>query len=202
MFHKGLLAIVCGPSGVGKGTILKLVEENNKNIRFSVSATTRKPREGEKEGLNYFYVSMDRFTEMIKNEELVEWAEYCGNYYGTPKKYIEESIQLGFDVILEIEVQGAANIKNKFPECLSVFILPPSFEDLKNRIEGRGTENRETIDKRLHKAIEEVSFIDKFDYVLINEKIECTAKNLNHILSSDRFKFERNRDILAEIGFL
>jgi guanylate kinase len=201
MFHEGLLAVVCGPSGVGKGTILNLVRERNERIRFSVSATTRKPREGEKEGCNYFFVSVDRFKEMIKNDELVEWVEYCGNFYGTPQKYIDESIKSGYDVILEIEVLGAANIKKKFPECVSVFILPPSYEDLKKRIEGRGTENLETIEKRLNKAKDEVLFINKFDYVIINNEINNTADNLNNILSSERFRFNRNKNILTQIGF-
>lgn len=201
MFHEGLLAIVCGPSGVGKGTVLKLVKERTENIRFSVSATTRKPREGEIEGQNYFFVSLDRFHEMIKNDELVEWVEYCGNYYGTPKIYIEQSIKSGYDVILEIEVQGAANIKNMFPDCVSVFILPPSYEVLKKRIEGRGTESVETIEKRLNKAKDEVAFVNKFDYVIINDEIENTANDLNNILSSERLRFSRNKDILAETGF-
>ena len=201
MFHEGLVAVVCGPSGVGKGTILKRVRERNENIRFSVSATTRKPRVGEQEGKNYFFITVDQFKEMIKNDELVEWVEYCGNYYGTPKKYIEESIKSGYDVILEIEVLGAANIKNKFPESVSIFLLPPSYSDLKKRIEGRGTENIETIEKRLNKAKEEVAFINKFDYVIINNEIENTAIYLNNILLSERFKSSRNLDILNQIGF-
>jgi guanylate kinase len=202
MFHRGLLAVVCGPSGVGKGTILKLVKERDEKLRFSVSATTRKPRDGEIEGQNYFYISVDEFKEMIKNDELIEWVEYCGNYYGTPKKYIEDSIKDGYNIILELEVEGAANIKNKYPDSLSVFIVPPSYNDLKRRIEGRGTENIEVIKKRLDRAKEEVKFINKFDYVIVNDNIENTANNLNNILSVEKFKFKRNNNILSEIGFL
>lgn len=202
MFHKGLLAVVCGPSGVGKGTILKLVKERDEKLRFSVSATTRKPREGEIEGLNYFYISVEEFKEMIKNDELIEWVEYCGNYYGTPQKYIEDSIKDGYNIILELEVEGAANIKNKYPDSISVFIVPPSYNDLKKRIEGRGTENIEAIEKRLDRAKEEVKFINKFDYVIINDSIENTANNLNNILSAEKFKFKRNKNILSQIGFL
>jgi guanylate kinase len=202
MFHRGLLAVVCGPSGVGKGTILKLVKERDEKLRFSVSVTTRKPRDGEIEGQNYFYISVDEFKEMIKNDELIEWVEYCGNYYGTPKKYIEDSIKDGYNIILELEVEGAANIKNKYPDSLSVFIVPPSYIDLKRRIEGRGTENIEVIKKRLDRAKEEVKFINKFDYVIVNDNIENTANNLNNILSVEKFKFKRNNNILSEIGFL
>jgi guanylate kinase len=202
MSHRGLLAVVCGPSGVGKGTILKLVKERDEKLRFSVSVTTRKPRDGEIEGQNYFYISVDEFKEMIKNDELIEWVEYCGNYYGTPKKYIEDSIKDGYNIILELEVEGAANIKNKYPDSLSVFIVPPSYTDLKRRIEGRGTENIEVIEKRLDRAKEEVKFINNFDYVIVNDNIENTANNLNNILSVEKFKFKRNNNILSEIGFL
>jgi guanylate kinase len=202
MSHRGLLAVVCGPSGVGKGTILKLVKERDEKLRFSVSVTTRKPRDGEIEGQNYFYISVDEFKEMIKNDELIEWVEYCGNYYGTPKKYIEDSIKDGYNIILELEVEGAANIKNKYPDSLSVFIVPPSYNDLKRRIEGRGTENIEVIEKRLDRAKEEVKFINNFDYVIVNDNIENTANNLNNILSVEKFKFKRNNNILSEIGFL
>lgn len=201
MFHKGLLAVFCGPSGVGKGTILKLVQEKNEKLRFSVSATTRNPREGEIDGQNYYFISVSKFKEMIKNGELVEWVEYCGNYYGTPRKYIEDSVKNGYDVILEIEVEGAANIKSQYPDSVSVFVLPPSFNDLKSRIEGRGTENSETIEKRLNRAKEEVKYINNFDYIIINDDIQSTANNLNTILSSERFRFKRNKDILTHIGF-
>jgi guanylate kinase len=202
MFHHGLLAVICGPSGVGKGTILKLVQERNEKLRFSVSATTRMPREGEVDGKNYFFISIAEFREMIKQNELVEWVEYCGNYYGTPRKYIEDSVKDGYDVILEIEVDGATNIKSQYKDSVSVFILPPSFEDLKKRIVGRGTENSEAIEKRLNKAKDEVKYINNFDYIIINDDIQTTADNLNLILSSERFRFKRNKDILKQTGFV
>jgi guanylate kinase len=194
--------VVCGPSGVGKGTIIECLRERYENIRLSVSATTRSPRQGEVNGKNYFFKTTEEFKDMINNDELIEWVEYCGNFYGTPRKYVEECIRSGFDVIMEIEVEGAANIKKKFPDNVSIFILPPSFEVLKNRIEGRGTEKPETIVKRLEIAKREILSVDKYDYVLINNTVEETADELRCILISEKLKFNRNTDILKQIGIL
>jgi len=200
MFREGLLTVVCGPSGVGKGTLLKLLKDRNPNIRFSVSATTRKPREGEIDGQNYFFKTVEEFKEMINNGELVEWVEYCGNYYGTPNKYIKDSMELGYDILLEIEVEGAVHIRDKFPGSVMLFILPPSFAELKKRIENRGTESQEVIEKRLIRAKEEIQCINNFDYAIINEDIEKAVKVINNILESEKRKVKRNKEILKKIG--
>jgi guanylate kinase len=200
MSREGLLVIVCGPSGVGKGTILSALKERNGNIRYSISATTRSPRQGEEDGVNYFFKTREEFEEMIKNDELIEWDEYCGNFYGTPRSYVEQTIKQGYDVILEITVEGALNIKKKYPDCVSIFLLPPSFAELRRRIVGRGTESDEIITKRLEAARKEIEQVDKYDYVVINDYVEKTADSLNYILHSEKLKYTRNTDILQRIG--
>lgn len=200
MFRKGLLIILSGPSGTGKGTVLKLIKESCHNIKLSVSATTRAPREGEVDGVNYFFKTQQEFERMILNHEFAEWVKYCENYYGTPKKWIEDRINEGFDVILEIEVEGALNIKKQFPDCVTIFMLPPSFEELRHRIVARGTENIEVIEKRLNKARKEFNFADKYDYVCINNTIEDSVREINSIILSEKLRFERNKDIINELG--
>ncbi len=200
MNRKGLLVVLSGPSGSGKGTLLKRVREEYENIRFSISATTRSPREGEVDGKNYFFVTAEQFKSMIDNDKLVEWVEYCGNYYGTPRQYVEESTSQGFDILLEIEVEGALNIIKKYPDCVSVFILPPSFEELRRRIEGRGTEKPDVIDRRLERAKNELKFVNHYDYVVINDNLEEAASEIINILSAEKLKFSRNQNILESIG--
>jgi guanylate kinase len=195
MFRKGLLIIISGPSGTGKGSVLSLLKKMQE-FRFSVSATTREPRTGEFEGINYFFKTVDEFKEMINNGELIEWDEYCGNFYGTPKKYVEKTINEGIDIILEITVEGAENIKNLYPDCVSVFILPPSFTELKRRIEARATEKPGIIQDRIDAAHKEVCFADKYDYVIINENLENAAKELQSIITSEKLKYDRNKNIL------
>lgn len=200
MSQEGLLIVISGPSGAGKGTVLKLVREACDRIRFSVSATTRAPRGGEREGINYFFKSIPEFRQMIQNEELIEWVEYCDNYYGTPKQYVDECLKAGLDVILEIEVEGALNIIKRFPHCVSIFILPPSFEELKNRIVGRGTEKAEVIEKRLVKAKKEMTLVDQYEYVVINDDINTAAQRILSILSAEKLRYERNKNILKRLG--
>jgi guanylate kinase len=205
MLRDGLLVIVSGPSGAGKGTVLKALKENNDKIRFSISATTRNPREGETEGQNYFFKTTEQFQKMIHDDQLVEWVEYCNNYYGTPKSYVEDSLKLGYDVILEIEVEGARNIRSKYPECVSIFILPPSFYELKKRIEGRGTEDPAVIKKRMDKARKEVLFAEKYDYIVTNDTVEKAAYEIKCILNTEKLKLSRNFDILSDLkqeGFI
>lgn len=202
MFRRGLLVVISGPSGAGKGTLLNLVRQSNENVRYSVSATTRQPREGEVDGFNYFFKSVDDFNTMIEKDELIEWVEYCGNYYGTPRQYVADSLEQGFDVILEIEVDGAVNVKNKFPDCVSIFILPPSFDELVKRIEGRGTETSESIRKRLDKAKKEMLYIDKYDYFVINDNIERAAGDIKNVLAAEKLKLYRNKDILKMMNFI
>lgn len=202
MFREGLLVVVSGPSGTGKGTLLSNIRQNEDYIKFSVSATTREPRRGEVDGVNYLFKSHEEFDSMIKNGELVEWVKYCDNYYGTPKKCIEDTIMSGFDCLLEIEVEGALNIKNIYPKCVSIFILPPSFEELIRRIEGRGTEKPEVIEKRMEKAIKEMKYVDKYDYVVVNDDIEEAVNCIKCIIASEKLKFSRNINILESIGIV
>ncbi|NLL05148.1 MAG: guanylate kinase [Clostridiaceae bacterium] len=202
MFREGLLVVVSGPSGTGKGTLLNNIRQKENNIKFSVSATTREPRDGEVEGVNYFFKTHEEFDSMIKKGELVEWVKYCDNYYGTPKRCIEDTIKSGFDCLLEIEVEGALNIKSIYPDCVSIFILPPSFDELRRRIEGRGTEKPEAIQKRMEKAVKEMKFVDKYDYVVVNDDIEEAVNSIKCILASEKLKLCRNINILERIGII
>ena len=182
----GLLLVVSGPAGVGKGTVVSLARERNKDIVFSVSMTSRKPRPGEKDGVNYFFVSRDKFLEMVEENLLVEWVEYCGNYYGTPKQYIEQQLEQGNIVLLEIQVEGARNIKKQYPKCVSIFITPPTAEELKNRITKRGTESPEIIEKRMKRAIKELEYMDKYDYTIKNDSVDESVKQLLEIIEKER----------------
>ena len=178
------LIIITGPSGVGKGTVVKELLDRNKDIWLSISATTRNPRVGEKDGLNYYFISEERFKDMIDKKEFLEWAQFAGNYYGTPLSSVNEKIEKGFIVLLEIEVEGAKQIKEKFPESLSIFLLPPSKEELEKRIRNRGTEKEEAIDKRLSRADYEIASSDEFDFVLTNHDVDETVKEVFKIIKS------------------
>ena len=178
------LIIITGPSGVGKGTVVKELLDRNKDIWLSISATTRNPRVGEKDGLNYYFISEERFKDMIDKKEFLEWAQFAGNYYGTPLSTVNEKIEKGFIVLLEIEVEGAKQIKEKFPESLSIFLLPPSKEELEKRIRNRGTEKEEAIDKRLSRADYEIASSDEFDFVLTNHDVDETVKEVFKIIKS------------------
>ena len=166
------LIIITGPSGVGKGTVVKELLDRNKDIWLSISATTRNPRMGEKDGENYYFISDERFKDMIDKKEFLEWAQFAGNYYGTPLSTVNEKIEKGFVVLLEIEVEGAKQIKEKFPEALSIFLLPPSKAELEKRIRNRGTEKEESIDRRLRRADYEIASSDEFDFVLTNHDVD------------------------------
>ena len=178
------LIIITGPSGVGKGTVVKELLDRNKDIWLSISATTRNPRVGEKDGLNYYFISEERFKDMIDKKEFLEWAQFAGNYYGTPLSTVNEKIEKGFIVLLEIEVEGAKQIKEKFPEALSIFLLPPSKEELEKRIRNRGTEKEEAIDRRLSRANYEIASSDEFDFVLTNHDVDETVKGVFKIIKS------------------
>ena len=178
------LIIITGPSGVGKGTVVKERLDRNKNIWLSISATTRNPRVGEKDGLNYYFISEERFKDMIDKKEFLEWAQFAGNYYGTPLSTVNEKIEKGFIVLLEIEVEGAKQIKEKFPESLSIFLLPPSKEELEKRIRNRGTEKEEAINRRLSRANYEIASSDAFDFVLTNHDVDETVKGVFKIIKS------------------
>ena len=178
------LIIITGPSGVGKGTVVKELLDRNKDIWLSISATTRNPRVGEKDGLNYYFISEERFKDMIDKKEFLEWAQFAGNYYGTPLSTVNEKIEKGFVVLLEIEVEGAKQIKEKFPESLSIFLLPPSKEELEKRIRNRGTEKEEAIDRRLSRANYEIASSNQFDFVLTNHDVDETVKEVFKIIKS------------------
>ena len=187
---RGVLVIVSGPSGVGKGTILKKVIEENKNMKFAISATTRKPRLGEEEGKNYFFKTKEEFEKMIDRGELLEWVNYCGNFYGKPKKYIEETLKLGYDVIVEVEVEGAKNIKKSYPDSLLIFIVPPSFEDLEQRLRNRGTETDDVIENRIKRAKEEIKKASSYDYQIVNNDVDEAVCEL--VKKVDAKKMERS----------
>ena len=181
------LMIITGPSGVGKGTIVKELLNKEKNIWLSVSATTRSPRMGERDGENYYFISNEKFKDKIDKEEFLEWAQFAGNYYGTPLSTVNEKIEMGFIVLLEIEVEGAKQIKEKFPKALSIFHLPPNKEELEKRIRNRGTENEDSINKRLSRAKYEIESSDKFDFVLTNHDVNETVKEILMIIKSRNF---------------
>ena len=184
MKNQKKLIILTGPSGVGKGTVVKEIIGKEKNFWLSISATTREPREGEKDGENYYFLNQEKFKKMIEQNLFLEWAQFAGNYYGTPLSSVNEKITKGFTVLLEIEVEGARQIKNKFPNSLSIFLLPPDKEELERRIRNRGTEHAEAIKKRLLRANYEISVSTQFDFALINHNVDETAIKIIKLIKS------------------
>ncbi|WP_226034996.1 guanylate kinase [Aquibacillus saliphilus] len=189
--EKGILFILSGPSGVGKGTVRKALFDKDIGLKYSISMTTRPIRTGEREGTDYFYRSKSEFEDMIQNNKLLEYAEYVGNYYGTPRDYVEQTLESGNDVFLEIEVQGALQVKKNFPEGVFIFLFPPSLEELKNRIVSRGTETEDLVKNRLMAAREEIEMMDAYDYVVVNDKIETAVHKVQSIVRSEHCKRER-----------
>ena len=183
MSNRGLLVVYAGASGVGKGTIMKKLLAENPNIRLSVSATTRAPREGEQNGREYYFVSREEFDDLIARDGFLEHAEYVGNCYGTPKEPVFRMLDEGLDVFLEIELKGFLQIKQSCPDCLSIFIVPPSFEELQARLHGRGTESPEVIAERLKTAREELEHHHLFDYVVVNDDVDRAANEVLSIIS-------------------
>ena len=197
---KGILIVVSGFSGAGKGTMMKeLLKKYPDDYALSVSATSRKPREGEQEGVEYFFKTREEFEKMIEGEELVEYAQYVGNYYGTPKAYVEEQLEAGKDVILEIEIQGALKIKEKFPQTVLMFVTPPSAEELKNRLVERGTEDMETIERRLSRAVEEAEGIEAYDYLVVNDILEICVEEMHQIISNEHTRISRNLPAIEQM---
>ncbi|MBD2871459.1 guanylate kinase [Paenibacillus arenilitoris] len=188
---KGLLIVLSGPSGVGKGTVCSVLRGKMPDLVYSVSATTRQPRQGEVEGVNYFFKSKEQFQDMIKHDALLEHAEYVGNYYGTPREFVERTLASGKDVILEIEVQGALKVKQKFPEGIFVFLLPPSLDELKQRITGRGTESLDTINNRMTVAVEEMNLLRHYDYAVLNDEIDAACDRIRSIIIAEHCRRER-----------
>ncbi|WP_400163272.1 guanylate kinase [Brevibacillus sp. TJ4] len=191
MVDRGLLLVLSGPAGVGKGTVCKALRERMPNLVYSVSATTRNPRPGEVEGVNYFFKTKEEFRRMIEQEELLEWAEYVGNYYGTPRPFVESMLDAGRDVILEIEVQGALQVKKKFPQGTFLFLAPPDLEELENRIVGRGTETEDVIRRRMEVARSEIELMDHYDYVVVNDEIDCACERIEAIITAEHLKKDR-----------
>ena len=196
--RKGLLLVVSGPSGAGKGTICKALLNKNDQIKLSVSATTRKPRNGEVHGVNYFFIEKEEFTKMIENGEFLEYAQIYDNFYGTPKAAIIECLEKGQDVILEIEMQGSRQIKEVYPEGVFIFVLPPSLEELKSRIVGRGTETQEEIEKRFSCAFEEINQIVNYDYFIVNEDIEKSVSDVEAIICAEKNKVTRYKNNIID----
>ena len=199
MSGKGLLVVLSGPSGAGKDTVLKSLMQNEPGVRLSVSATTRAPREGEEDGKDYFFLSCPRFKELVENGKMLEHAEYCGNFYGTPSEPIEAWQAEGCDVILEIEVQGGAQIKTNRPDCVSIFILPPSLEVLEKRLRRRGTDAEEAIQKRLAAAKSEIAQAMHYDYVVVNDDLESAVEQVAEILRTEKLKSIRNQDFIERM---
>ncbi|NLY67791.1 MAG: guanylate kinase [Tissierellia bacterium] len=196
---KGFLLVISGPSGSGKGTVCKKLLERNKDLVFSVSATTRKPRKGEIDGVNYFFVDDEKFNEMISNNEFLEYANVHGNWYGTPIKFVTDEIEKGEIVILEIDVQGAIQIKEKYKEAVFIFLIPPSMNELKNRIVKRGTETKEDIELRLKNALNELKFVDKYDYIVINDEVDKAVNKIEAIIEAEKLRVARLKDIINSI---
>ncbi|API89256.1 guanylate kinase [Marinilactibacillus sp. 15R] len=200
MTERGLLIVLSGPSGVGKGTVRKAIFDNyNNDFDYSVSMTTRKQREGEVDGVDYYFRTKEQFEHLIREDGLLEYAEYVGNYYGTPLEYVNKTLDEGRDVFLEIEVQGALKVREKMPEGIFVFLSPPDLEELNSRIVNRGTDTHEMIEKRMTKAVEELKLIQYYDYVVENDTVNNAARKIRNIIESEHLKVTRNLKEFAEI---
>ncbi len=200
MENKGILIVVSGFSGAGKGTIMKaLLDKYEETYALSVSATTRAPRPGEVEGREYFFRTVEEFEKMIAKEDLIEYAKYVDNYYGTPRTYVEEQLERGRDVILEIEIQGALKVKEKFPETLLLFVTPPSAAELKRRLEGRGTETPEVIASRMKRAREEAEYMDRYDYLIINDDLNECVEEMHQIIQGEHRRSYRNNAFMEHM---
>lgn len=196
---KGVLLVVSGPSGAGKGTICQLLREQLPDLGYSISVTTRQPRVGEVDGVNYFFKTVPQVKEMIARGELLEYAEVYGNYYGTPRKYVEDLLNTGHDVLLEIDIQGALQIKERFPEGVFVFIVPPSLDELSARIYKRGTDSEDVIKRRMASAAGELTYAQKYDYIIVNDIAQKAANKVLTIMEAERYRVDRTYFIVDRI---
>ena len=196
---KGGVFVVSGPSGSGKDTVLKGLFAENPDILFSISSITRAMRPSEREGEKYNFISREHFEEMIKNDLLLEHNVFVGNYYGTPRIPVEKAVSEGRDIIIEVDVNGAAQIRKKLPEAVTVFIMPPSFEELKRRLVGRGTESEELIEKRLRSALDEIRRAEEYDYIIVNDDAAAASQSLMSVIKACRLKTERQKNIINEV---
>ena len=192
MGERGILIVVSGFSGAGKGTVMKEIMGRYGNYALSISATTRKPRPGEEEGREYFFKTVEEFEKMIAKDQLIEYARYVDNYYGTPRAYVEEQLEAGKDVILEIEIQGALKVKEKFPETLLLFVTPPTAKELRSRLKGRGTETEDVIDFRMNRAKEEAEGMNRYDYLIVNDVLEECVEQVRRIIQGEHRRSYRN----------
>lgn len=199
MTRRGLLIVVSGFAGSGKGTLMKRLTEEYEGYALSVSMTTRAPRPGEIHGREYFFVTREEFEQKIKADGLIEYATYVENYYGTPRAYVEEQRAAGKNVILEIEIQGALKVKERFPDTVLIFVLPPSIEELYRRLKNRGTETEDVIRKRMSRAAEEVDGIGKYDYIMINDEVEKSAEKLHSLIEAARSTPGRNEELIRNM---
>ena len=199
MNDKGLLLIISGFSGTGKGTVInRLLSEHGRYYALSVSATTRQPREGERDGVEYFFKTAEEFELMIKNDELIEYACYVKNYYGTPKKYVEDRLAEGKNVILEIEIQGALDVKKLYPDSVLIFLLPPSITELESRLRQRGSEADSVINERLSRAVAEVTSAYDYDYIVINDDLDACCNAVDAIVRAEKYNVKRNTDFIKK----
>ena len=199
MKTKGILIVVSGFAGAGKDTLVNELLKQFDNYALSISATTRKPRGQEVDGKEYFFKSVEEFEKMIAQGDLIEYANYVGNYYGTPKTYVEEQLNAGKDVILEIEIQGALKVKEKFPETLLLFVTPPSAAILKDRLVGRGTETMDVVEMRMRRAAEEAEGLASYDYIVVNDDLQTCVKQMHNIIQSEHYKTHRNVEFMTQI---
>ena len=199
MNHQGILVVVSGFSGAGKGTLMKELLKLYDNYALSISATTRAPREGETDGKEYFFVTKEQFEKMRDERKLIEYAQYVNNYYGTPKEYVEQKMAEGKDVILEIEIQGALKVKKRFPDALLLFVTPPSAEERRRRLVGRGTETLEVINARLARAAEEASGMEAYDYLLINDDLDRCVEEMHQLIQLQHRKTSYHLDFLSKM---
>lgn len=200
MSEQGILVVISGFSGAGKGTVVNKLLQNYNNYALSISATTRQPRQGEEEGVHYFFKTKEDFEKMIDEDRLIEYASYVNHYYGTPRDYVEQQLKLGKDVILEIELQGALKVKEKFPDTLLLFLTPPTATELKHRLVNRGTETEEVISQRLSRAYEESFYMKKYDMIVVNDDLDLCVKQIHNIIQCEHAAAFRNIDLIENIN--